>query len=140
MQVFSSESANCPSSAAFAGYGSDPVHDAERYNSTLAATQSRQRRHEAALLSEFLRAVQAGELQAPARFAPRITDYSQGAARAFKRHPRVAEVMADALDYPGGPGQHDLLGCVARAAQAGNAEAVTLIRRMATTWAGHQAS
>ena len=120
-------------------YSSNPVHDAERHHDAQATPQDQQRRQEAALVSDFLQAVRAGQLQAPAYFAPRITDYSRGANQAFKRPPTVAEVMTDALDYPQGPSYDDVLGFVARAANAGNQEAVQLLGRMAATWASHHA-
>lgn len=123
-------------------YSSNPVRDAERHHAGLAAEQAEQAasaRHEAMLATELLRAVAAQPLGTAAHFASRITDYSQGAARAFKRHPTLAEVLGDALDYPSGPSYDDVLAFLTQAARAGYAPAQALLRRMAFTWAAHQA-
>ncbi len=138
-----------PHSSAAAGsahlgsfYSSNPVRDAERHFDHLASTQAEQAagaRHEAMLAGELLRAVAAQPLATPAHFAGRITDYSRGAAHAFKRHPTLAEVLGDALDYPGGPSHDDLLAFLTQSARAGSAPAQGLLRRMAFTWAAHQA-
>jgi hypothetical protein len=147
MQAFSSSSSAVsghPSSAfpaalfaKGAAYSSDPLRDAQRHHSALAAEQARQHAQEAALTADFLHAARSAPLQAPATFAPRISDYSRGAAHPFQRHPSIAEVMFDALDYPGGPSHDDLLGFLAHSAQAGHTEASTLLARMAATWASH---
>jgi len=88
------------------------------------------------LRDAFLKAA-AGDHEANADFAPRVHDWraSQGKAHRVMRYPKVREVLADSLDYSGGPSLYEVLAFVVNAARAGDATASQLVSRMADAWA-----
>jgi len=114
-------------------YSANPVRDAERFFDAVDEQQLQLRRAEACLRGDFLRAAAIGEMNNVASFAPYRTEWRDGIQ--MRRHPTIGEVMAESLDYPEGPCTDDVLGFLARQADAGNAEALRLVVRMAEKWA-----
>lgn len=85
----------------------------------------------ASLTDDFLRAAMAGDMNAPARFAPMVPDYSLTHADVVppKRYQTIYEVMKDACDDAEGkvlPALFDLLGKAAAGEDVGKTAAQIL--------------
>lgn len=126
----------------------DPVHDAGDYWDRVISRTERQQAAEEAAQCDFIRAIMACDLQAPATFAQTVQDFERAPLKAngtrdYTRAPRreqtVLEVASDSLDYPAGPTLGDVLTLVARAADGWDVqrEAASLISHMAHAWASH---
>ena len=91
-----------------------------------------QARVESSMADAFIDAMMAGDMEAPAYFAPR--DY-RGRLQA------VGDVMAESLDYGNGPSMAEAMRLIAAAAAGADVAdmARSLVNRMADVFASHNA-
>lgn len=98
---------------------------------------------EARMADAFTSAAIAGDMTAPAYFAPKINDYrlSRAGVTPPKRAQTVGEVMADSLDYGNGPSMYDAMRLIAHAATGADVAdmARSLLNRMADAYAHYNA-
>jgi hypothetical protein len=99
-------------------------------------TNDEAQRREQSAHDDFMRYAIAGDMLAPAHFAPMVRNYASRWPQA-KRLPTVGEVMLESLDYTDGPQHDDVFTLLVKAArgQQVQAEAKALIERMAGKWA-----
>lgn len=103
----------------------------------------RMERAEAAMADDFLRACRRGDANALATWAPKCTDYTGqpyligGTQVRPQRMQTVAEVMADTLDFTGGPASVELHQLLLNAAAGAPVKelAENLLKRMADKFA-----
>lgn len=96
---------------------------------------------------DFLQSAFGGDMKAKANWAPQRTDFGAPNGRAqwatgAMRATTVGEVMADSLDYPGGPQFAEVLALLCKVAISEQRDsyalrqaALALIRRMSETYA-----
>ena len=94
----------------------------------------------AVLRALFYSSALRGQMDAPAQWAPMVTDYAKPKSadgRYPRRHPTTAELMQESLDYASGPTVEDALKLISAAAtgQDVGAQARGLLQRMAHIWA-----
>lgn len=104
------------------------------------AYQAGMAKAEASMAAEFLRLIQAGDMQAPATFAGLEQDYpaSRAAGCVIKTYPSIASVAQDTLELRYGVPMADILGVLAKVAYATESQqaaALSLIERMGTSYA-----
>lgn len=123
-------------------YTSDPVADADSYTSKLARLNDAYQAAEIAMIDDFMKLALAGDMNAPATFAPMVGEFINGRWTAAVRYPTIAECMLDALGYGSGPCVADLMvifSSLARFTVGGVTTAPLaarkLLRRMAETYA-----
>ena len=102
-----------------------------------------QARAEASMADAFTRAAIAGDMTAPAYFAPKINDYSLSRAGVTppKRAQTVGAVMAESLDYGSGPSMDDAMQLISAAATGVDVAdmARSLLNRMADAYSHYNA-
>ena len=124
-------------------YSTDPALDASRHYDALYARQDLEDRARADMADDFLRACRRGDANALATWAPKCTDYTGqpyligGKQVRPQRYQTVAEVMADTLDFTGGPASVELHQLLLNAAAGTPVKelAENLLKRMADKFA-----
>lgn len=121
-------------------YSTNPVMDADRYLTANDNFLEERAKAEQLMADEFLAAVRAGRITAPAVFAPKTADHvapKKADGSRYLRYQTVAEVMAESLDYGGGPQMADVMGLLCRVAkgEVQTAAARELLNRMAASFA-----
>lgn len=124
-------------------YSTDPALDASRHYDALYARQDLEDRARADMADDFLRACRRGDANALATWAPKCTDYTGqpyligGKQVRPQRYQTVAEVMADTLDFTGGPASVELYQLLLNAAAGADVQAQVneLLGRMAVVFA-----
>lgn len=113
-------------------WGANYAAQAQAIIDSAHAESIEQMRAEADMADAFTRAAIAGDMTAPAYFAPR--DYK-------RRLQTVGAVMAESLDYGNGPSMDDAMRLIAHAATGADVAdmARSLLNRMADAYAHYNA-
>lgn len=127
-------------------YSTDPATDAQRYWDAEFARRDEQAATEQMHYEDFIKAVgpRGPSHTTEVSFAGVMNDYDSEPLTTFsgervypQRCKRLAEVMLDALDYPGGPDLEDVMGLLLSASRGSDIKhrAQALIETMARKWA-----
>lgn len=132
-------------------YSTDPGLDAQQYWDARFAEQEERTSKEQMHYEDFMAACgrRGPSHTTEVSFAGVINDYDRPPLTTIDERPiysqrckRLAEVMLDALDYPGGPDLEDVMGLLLSAARGTDvrARAQSLIETMARKWAEMEAA
>lgn len=122
----------------------DAVQDADRHTAAIGRHTDAAARAERLMADEFLAAVRAGNVSAPALFAVRVPDRTTPKmvnGQHLKRNQTIAEVMESSLDYGSGPQMAEVMAllCKVSSGEIQTAAARELLGRMAEAFAGQNA-
>lgn len=126
-------------------YSTNPVQDADRFQSAAYSYQEAAEQAERLLVDEFIKAARAGRMQAPALFAPSTTDWlapPKADNTRYMRYQLVGEVLGDSLNYGMGPTLAEAMGLLCKVAYGGESQkeaAQALLGRMALAFAQQNA-
>lgn len=125
----------------YAGYSTDPVHDAGRHYDAMQAQQEQNERAERILAGMFLKEVTTCGMHSDSELEA-VADWQARAAGIVgaNKPATVGQVMAGALGYGDGPSMDDAMSLIISLSkgEATQQQAKELLQRMAQTWAKYQ--
>lgn len=118
-------------------YSSDPVADASRYYDAVDADQEDGNRRFDDLKQSFMGDALHRDLTSSTTLGETTIDFTT--EKITHRTSKVAEVLFESLDYPGGPNPDTLIAFVVGKARGGDASAMSILDSMASMYAKFKA-